>query len=752
LSSFYSHNFFEIDIEVKFLIKTLEVIMKKITFTLVFIFTTFLFAQNPEWIIYNTSNSGLPDNFVLAIAIANSGNKWIGTKGGGLAKFDGISWTVYNTSNSGLPSNWVKAIAIDNAGNIWIGTWGGGLAKFDGRSWTVYNKSNSSLPNDYVNAIAIDNEDNKWIGTVPYWDGQQWVGGGLAKFDGVDWTVYNTSNSGLPSDFVWAIAIDNAGNKWIGTYYGGLAKFDGVNWTVYNALNSGLPDYYVIAIAIDNAGNKWIGTLYGGLAKFDGVDWTVYNISNSGLPSNWVRAIAIDNAGNKWIGTDGGGLAKFDGISWSVYNTSNSGLPNDYVNAIAIDNAGHKWIGTYKGLTVIQGDEKQTFNLALLFNRDNNLWLMDINGKNQRQITRNSNIWSAKISKKRDRIAFYSDNYLYIISSNGEILDKIELDKDPYGGTFDAKMSPDGSKVALVKVVERLNEIEARQFDNEYIKKGSPKTTEIYIYDLTTKKFKKIVSKLPNNLKPKEHRNENKWIDWWLHWSPTSDKLYFTREYDIYAEKDTYGDSYLYDVNNGQLKYLGTSPGTILNWLNNKIVCSPELITSIYDISNDELKESKVFSKFYDEYYQNIEYLAGSNDKWLFVSSLDTGNLILLYDTKTDKIKILTKAKETIKKACFSPDGHKILYLDNNGLKILEIDNSGNILSTSNLRVNNFNSINDIFWIMDDVIIFNFNITDKESVWTINPNGSNLKKIADDAKFIDWVRVPKKLLINKSKN
>jgi ligand-binding sensor domain-containing protein len=67
---------------------------------------------------------------------------------------------------------------------------------------------------------------------------------------------------------------------------GGLAKFDGINWTVYNTSNSGLPDNYVYAIAIDGQGNKWIGTLGGGLAKFDGVNWTVYNTSNSGLPYN----------------------------------------------------------------------------------------------------------------------------------------------------------------------------------------------------------------------------------------------------------------------------------------------------------------------------------------------------------------------------------------------------------------------------------------------------------------------------------
>jgi ligand-binding sensor domain-containing protein len=40
-----------------------------------------------------------------------------------------VNWTVYNTSNSGLPSNWVYSIAIDGQGNKWIGT-DGGLAVY----------------------------------------------------------------------------------------------------------------------------------------------------------------------------------------------------------------------------------------------------------------------------------------------------------------------------------------------------------------------------------------------------------------------------------------------------------------------------------------------------------------------------------------------------------------------------------------------------------------------------------------------
>jgi ligand-binding sensor domain-containing protein len=66
--------------------------------------------------------------------------------------------------------------------------------------------------------------------------------------------------NGIPNyliTHVYAIAIDGQGNKWIGTYGGGLAKFDGVRWKVYNTSNSGLPDNYGFrAIAIDGQGEQ----------------------------------------------------------------------------------------------------------------------------------------------------------------------------------------------------------------------------------------------------------------------------------------------------------------------------------------------------------------------------------------------------------------------------------------------------------------------------------------------------------------
>ncbi|RPI13088.1 MAG: hypothetical protein EHM58_19165 [Ignavibacteriae bacterium] len=70
---------------------------------LLFIFSCLvIYSQNPQWIVYTTTNSGLPSNNIFPIAIDTNNIKWIGTSQG-LAKFDGANWIVFDTSNSPLP-------------------------------------------------------------------------------------------------------------------------------------------------------------------------------------------------------------------------------------------------------------------------------------------------------------------------------------------------------------------------------------------------------------------------------------------------------------------------------------------------------------------------------------------------------------------------------------------------------------------------------------------------------------------------
>jgi sugar lactone lactonase YvrE len=309
------------------------------------------------WKVFNTGNSGLPNNTVNAIAVDEDGSLWFGTNAG-VAHFDGGIWTVYNTSNSGLPHDTIMAIITNLDGSHWFGTDGGGVAHFDGSTWTVYSTANSMLPSDTVLAIVTDPDGSHWFGTN---------GGGAVHFDGSTWTVYNASNSGLPHDWINALIADLDGSHWFGTYGGGAAHFDGSTWIVYNASNSGLPMNTVMAIVTDPDGSHWFGTSMMGAAHFDGSTWTVYNASNSGLPIGTVLAIVTDPDGSHWFGTISGAV-HFDGSTWTVYNASNSGLPNGVVNAIVTDPGGSHWFGTEGGVGVLLYSPQRMI-------QDNPLWL-----------------------------------------------------------------------------------------------------------------------------------------------------------------------------------------------------------------------------------------------------------------------------------------------------------------------------------------------------------------------------------------
>lgn len=184
-------------------------------------------------------------------------------------------------------------------------------------------------------------------------------------------------------------------NKWIGTTEG-IAKFDGVNWTIYDTSITGLPYPGASSIAIDHSGNKWFSS-YGCIAKFDDVTWIIYDTSNSGLPSNSVGGITIDANGNKWIGGLGYGMVKFDDTSWTIYDPINSGIPDNCVSGIAIDKFNNKWIGTGKGFAIFNENGiipiktiKQPMTLTefrIVFNQSSQIIHISFSIPNQNNIT-----------------------------------------------------------------------------------------------------------------------------------------------------------------------------------------------------------------------------------------------------------------------------------------------------------------------------------------------------------------------------
>ena len=97
-----------------------------------------------------------------------------------------------------------------------------------------------------------------------------------------------TINDGLPSNIIHSVIKDSRGIMWIGTG-GGLCRFDGTNFQVYNT-NHGLVGDNVYSIAEDKNGDLWIGCMAAGISRFDGRTFYNYTTKN-GLVSNNVRVV-----------------------------------------------------------------------------------------------------------------------------------------------------------------------------------------------------------------------------------------------------------------------------------------------------------------------------------------------------------------------------------------------------------------------------------------------------------------------------
>ncbi len=422
------------------------------------------------WTAYDSTNSGLPNDIIESIAVDSSNNVWIGTYSSGVVKFDGKNWTIYNRSNSIIQNTPIESISTDPRGNLWFGVWwgqykasfiNGSIVKYDGQSWTSYNASNSNMSPSGASTIAfdkagiawigtvdgvylfdgknwmnystyntglpsyngfsltIDSMGNKWIGTKPFSNGINYVGGGLTKFDGKKWTVYNTTNSGMPSNTITSLAVEDSGIIWVGTD-NGLIKFDGQNWITFDTSNSKIPSNNIFSIAIDNNNIIWIGT-DNGLGKFDGNNWYNYNSNNSSLPDNYVESITIDKYGNKWIGTEWDGIAKFNGTIWEVYNSKNSNFPNGNIyGTIAISNSGNIWVATDAGLARFNGSNWSVYNTNNSGIPSNNVLSIAIDDANNKWIG-TSSYWNGSNYIGGGMVKYDGTNWTVYNSSNSSL-------------------------------------------------------------------------------------------------------------------------------------------------------------------------------------------------------------------------------------------------------------------------------------------------------------------------------------------
>lgn len=375
-------------------------------------------AQRPLAVFQHlTVDHGLSQNFVTALVQDRAGFIWIGTRYGGLNRFDGYEFTPYSRrpgDPSSLSGNQITALAVDATGTLWVGTADAGLNSYDARADAfVRRRVRPAEPTPIrINVLYCDRQGRLWVGSPV----------GLDRLDpGASAFV---SVSPAPEAGTWhpgevrAIREDSAGTLLVGGA-GGMAVVAGghvVPLTLREAAGPQATD--VQSFAVDREDNLWVVTTqrhplrveWGRLARMARSEsprtlavaeqpalrpgGTVVEVTRGG--SIWfggyygadvlhpesgrveafthgrdgprairggATALLEDRAGALWVGTNGSGIARADITRTRFAHILPPGS-NPSVRAITHDGDGDIWVGGYGGLTRYRPAADGTLALA----------------------------------------------------------------------------------------------------------------------------------------------------------------------------------------------------------------------------------------------------------------------------------------------------------------------------------------------------------------------------------------------------
>jgi ligand-binding sensor domain-containing protein len=192
-----------------------------------------------NWDSLNISNTPLIDNFIFKITVDKLNRYWLGIPNYGVAVYGNGNWAFYDYQNSFNGIEDLNFIEVDSLGYIWIGTDYYGLYYYDNTDWIKSISGQfSGGPTHSIVALSVDSGNVKWIAI-----NQQGGGSKIAEsLTDTSFVYYDSTDWGYQfSLFSYDGAVIDQNNiKYFGTT-DGLIKYDGVNWQIFNISNSPIP-------------------------------------------------------------------------------------------------------------------------------------------------------------------------------------------------------------------------------------------------------------------------------------------------------------------------------------------------------------------------------------------------------------------------------------------------------------------------------------------------------------------------------
>ena len=154
------------------------------------------------------------------------------------------------------------------------------------------------------------------------------------------------TDNGMPDNAVAAVTQTRDGYLWLGTY-GGLVRFDGSQFTVFNSANEpGLQSDRITAVYEDAKNDLWIGHERGDLTRYHDGKFEPQNVHETGVRRK-ISRISTDDLGDVWMLNEEGTLLRArDGATRSLPNS-------DGVAEMVRDRAGTLWVASGGRLAVL---------------------------------------------------------------------------------------------------------------------------------------------------------------------------------------------------------------------------------------------------------------------------------------------------------------------------------------------------------------------------------------------------------------
>jgi signal transduction histidine kinase/ligand-binding sensor domain-containing protein len=326
-----------------------------------------------------TTEQGLPQNSVLAIAQTRDGYLWLATYNG-LVRFDGARFSIFDKNNTpAFKTSRFPDLFEDTTGALWLSVEDDGVIRYQNGVFTSLTTA-QGLPSTTVLNVQSTADGAVLISTAAgtFW----WRNGQLVPYEwgapgaeakvylgrsGTHWSTDQTglhardkngrvTHTAVPAEPKFIINAklleDRRGALWIAPPRYGLFKVkDGVMTDYTQRFKLGTPAT-VIRILEDTDGSLWFATLNAGLLHFsnDAAETLTTYTTADGLSGNGIRGLFRDREGTLWVGTDGGGLNRMTRRFLSGYSEA-EGLVGNVAHAVLADRTGNVWVATHNGLS-----------------------------------------------------------------------------------------------------------------------------------------------------------------------------------------------------------------------------------------------------------------------------------------------------------------------------------------------------------------------------------------------------------------